>query len=300
MKRIALENTKTALIVAIICHCLLLMAVFMHIHFAPKHRLPHLVQTKQVEIVKAVTVDQHKVEAEISKLKHQQQRKRAQAQAKSRHLRQQAAAAKRQQQQAKAKLAKLKAEQKAITKRNNEKEKAAQAKLAAIKKQQAAAKQQAQKTLAKQKQEQAKLAKLKKQQAIEQHKIQEQAFKQQADKLLQQQLDQEQQQLASTRQQQLQTEIDKYTMLIKHAIEAKWIVPSSAQHNLSCVVMVRVAPGGMVMDVKLVQSSGNAAMDRLATTAVYKASPLPVPSDADLFATFRELQLTLHPEASVS
>ncbi|QLH41403.1 MAG: cell envelope integrity protein TolA [Coxiellaceae bacterium] len=46
----------------------------------------------------------------------------------------------------------------------------------------------------------------------------------------------------------------------------------------------------------MVRSSGNSALDNSAVSAVFKTSPLPVPTDAELFDKFRELRLTVRPE----
>lgn len=93
-----------------------------------------------------------------------------------------------------------------------------------------------------------------------------------------------------------QGEIDKYKTLIIQAISNKWIVPEDLEKGLETKLLVRLAPGGMVMDIKVIKSSGNEALDRSAETAVYKASPLPVPEDAGLFAKFRTINLTVRPE----
>lgn len=95
---------------------------------------------------------------------------------------------------------------------------------------------------------------------------------------------------------QSQGEIDKYKTLIIQAISNKWIVPEDLEKGLEAKLLVRLAPGGMVMDVKVIKSSGNEALDRSAETAVYKASPLPVPEDAALFGKFRTINLTVRPE----
>jgi colicin import membrane protein len=52
-----------------------------------------------------------------------------------------------------------------------------------------------------------------------------------------------------------------------------------------------------VLNIKLLRSSGDAALDYSARTAVLKSAPLPVPSDPQLFEQFRELRLTVRPES---
>lgn len=94
-------------------------------------------------------------------------------------------------------------------------------------------------------------------------------------------------------------EIDRYKGLIISAISHRWIVPENLKKGLECRLAVRMAPGGVVTQVKLVKSSGDAALDRSAESAVYKASPLPVPKGSTLFAAFREFNLVVRPEGMV-
>ena len=93
-----------------------------------------------------------------------------------------------------------------------------------------------------------------------------------------------------------QGEIDKYKAMILQAISQQWILPPDLKKDLMAKLMVKVAPGGMVVDVKIVQSSGNSALDRSAQTAVFKASPLPVPKEPIMFNDFRLIYLTVRPE----
>lgn len=94
-------------------------------------------------------------------------------------------------------------------------------------------------------------------------------------------------------------EIDKYKAQILAAISQEWIVPPNAADKF-CKFLIRLAPGGVVLEVKLLQSSGNEALDRSARAAVFKASPLPVPTENALFDAFRELNLTVHPKDSAT
>lgn len=89
---------------------------------------------------------------------------------------------------------------------------------------------------------------------------------------------------------------DKYRHLILQAIAQQWIIPPEINKHLETQLIVHLAPGGMVLEVIIVKSSGNAVLDRSAQTAVYKASPLPVPKNNGLFHTFRQINLTVRPE----
>ncbi|MCZ6914729.1 MAG: cell envelope integrity protein TolA, partial [Rickettsia endosymbiont of Ixodes persulcatus] len=88
---------------------------------------------------------------------------------------------------------------------------------------------------------------------------------------------------------------EKYRHLILQSIAQQWIIPPELNKHLEAKLVVRLAPGGMVLEVIVVKSSGNAILDRSAQTAVYKASPLPVPK-SNLFNTFRQINLTVRPE----
>jgi colicin import membrane protein len=89
---------------------------------------------------------------------------------------------------------------------------------------------------------------------------------------------------------------DKYKSMIIQAISEQWIVPQNLPKNISCVLNVRVAPGGVVLQVSVAKSSGNPVLDNSAIAAVNKASPLPVPTDSNLFDAFRTLKLTVKPD----
>lgn len=91
-------------------------------------------------------------------------------------------------------------------------------------------------------------------------------------------------------------EVDKYKALIVNAIGRHWILPDNANSSLSSQFRIRLAPDGAVLEVSLTRSSGDALLDRSAQTAIYKASPLPVPVDSETFALFRDISLTVRPE----
>ncbi len=90
--------------------------------------------------------------------------------------------------------------------------------------------------------------------------------------------------------------VDKYKALIVNAIGRNWILPENVDNTLSSQFRIRLAPNGMVLEVTLTRSSGDPLLDRSAQTAIYKASPLPVPSDAATFNMFRDISLTVRPE----
>ncbi len=143
-------------------------------------------------------------------------------------------------------------------------------------------------------------AKLAQQKAVEKQKqLEQEQIKAAEQKALQQQLAQEQQSLAAASAEsteQIKSELDKYKALIIQAISQNWIVPTDVNRELSCELLIQVGPGGAVLNVQIARSSGDPGLDNSARTAVYKASPLPVPEDPDLFEHFRQLRLTVKPQ----
>jgi colicin import membrane protein len=91
-------------------------------------------------------------------------------------------------------------------------------------------------------------------------------------------------------------EVNKYKALILQAISEHWIIPTQSDKRLFCELMIRVAPGGLVLDVQITKSSGDPALDSSARAAVLKSSPLPVPSEPAAFNAFRQFALKVKPE----
>jgi colicin import membrane protein len=121
-------------------------------------------------------------------------------------------------------------------------------------------------------------------------------LKQMAATSLQQDMLQEQKKMAGARSQKVRGEVDKYKALILQTISQNWIIPPSVNKNLFAELMIRVAPGGMVLDVQIIKSSGDEGLDNSARSAVFKASPLPVPKDSDAFEPFRQFVLKVRPK----
>jgi len=103
---------------------------------------------------------------------------------------------------------------------------------------------------------------------------------------LEQQMQQEQQRLATERKAQVLSEVDKYQALIRDKIYSNLIA------GVDAVVSIRLAPGGLVIDVSCQKGDRVACRDAL--VAVRKSEPLPVSADADVFAELRVIKLTLN------
>lgn len=120
---------------------------------------------------------------------------------------------------------------------------------------------------------------------------------QEAKELLRQQLAQEEQaRLAGERLKKLDSLRAQYIALITQKVQRNWLRPPSARAGMSCEVFVRLIPGGEVVEARVVKSSGDVMYDRSVETAVFKASPLPMPTDPGLMDQFHELRFVFKPE----
>lgn len=90
--------------------------------------------------------------------------------------------------------------------------------------------------------------------------------------------------------------VSKYKGLILEAISQNWLVPPGTNPKLSCQLFIELGNDGNVTNVRVIKSSGNSLLDRSAVAAVYKASPLPAPSDAAAYQSFKKFSLTVKPE----
>lgn len=88
--------------------------------------------------------------------------------------------------------------------------------------------------------------------------------------------------------------IQQYVARITSAIQREFNTVGMPP-GLSCILHIRMIPGGEVAEVRIVKSSGNGVFDTRAETAVQRASPLPVPEDSRVFGKMREIRLTFAP-----
>lgn len=66
----------------------------------------------------------------------------------------------------------------------------------------------------------------------------------------------------------LENDINKYSSLIINLIEAAWIKPKNIQNNLICDIKIKINPRGRIVDISLINSSGNIRFDNSALQAV--------------------------------
>jgi colicin import membrane protein len=285
------ENPRPVMY-AVLMHLMLLALLVFSLDWTPKISHPPGMKVP----IQAELVDQRQLDA-VTERKQAEQRKIEEAK------RQAALAEKRkveEQRQAEAE-AKQKAEQAAKQKAETERKR--QAELEAKKKAELEAKQKAEQATkqkaeaeAKQKSEQAAKqkadAEAKRKAEAEQKRKADEAQRREAEQALQSQLAAEQERMEAGR---VQGVVAEYIAYIQERIQRSWLRPPGSVAGLSCVVQVGLIPGGEVARVTIVRSSGDPIFDRSVETAVYKASPLPLPPDAALFKHFRDLRLIFKP-----
>jgi len=276
------KKYPTAVILSVIFHLALIGFFVFGVNLSEKK-----LETKPpVNIVKATTIDESKIKAEANKLKELERQKKLKEKKRLDDLKK-----------------KRLAEEKKITdlkkKQADEKKKLAQKKADEAAKQ---AKIKKQKTLeAKKKADAAKKKKLADAKKLKERLAREKAKKLEAAKVkaAQEQADREQalreQAAQEEEQMRAQAAVASYTDLIRQKVERNWIQPPGDISGLSCVVRVRLIPGGDVVDAQVIQSSGNSFFDRSVELATRKAAPLPLPNDPSLFNYFRTLEFYFRP-----
>lgn len=290
-----MNDYKIPFAVSAALHGLLFAVLFFEgIQARPLAQLP---QQDKVKIVKAVSVDQNKVLETVKQIKQERAEKERAEQEKIKRLERLAQKAVKRRSLEQKRLSNLKKNIEAQEKRHKANLKKRQQELATIK--------------AKQKHELARMEKIKKQAALDkkraedkekQRKIAAQKAKAKAvaDRKRKAKLAEQKRQQVALEATRVRNIINKYIALIQQDIGQHWIVPDKSKKRLSCRLQIRLGPGGMVVQVKLLRSSGDAILDRSAQAAVYKASPLPVPKEPDIFKQFRVINLTVRPESVLS
>lgn len=118
----------------------------------------------------------------------------------------------------------------------------------------------------------------------------------QAELTMRQQMLEDDLRIKGERARQAQGEVNKYKALIIQSISENWIIPTQSDRKLSSELLIRLSPGGTVLDVQVTHSSGDPALDSSARAAVLKSSPLPVPHNPEAFQAFKRFVLKVKPE----
>ena len=276
-----LANPK-AMALAILVHVVLFIILVVSLEWTS---VPTPSQPK-VDIVKAVTIDEKKIQAELNKIKKAEAKKEKQQKKAEKKTKELEAQRKREEKR----LAKLRKEREAEKKR----QKKLQEKRAAEEKRLAREREEKRKEVERLKAE--RLAEEKRiAEAEEKRKALEEKKRREAEAAaMREAIAKEQAALEQERQKRLSSLRGQYIADIQNAVERKWIKPPTARQGLSCQVAVRQIPGGEVIDVQVTKCIGDEVFRRSVETAVRRASPLPTPSDPGLFD--RNIVFTFKPK----
>ena len=89
----------------------------------------------------------------------------------------------------------------------------------------------------------------------------------------------------------------EYLARIRDQISSAWVYPPGVDPEQEVEVELSVVPTGEVVDIKILNGSGNQSLDRSVEQAIINASPLPVPEDIRIFeASFRQFRMKFRPE----
>jgi len=286
----AIRENPRAVMYAVLMHLMLLALLVFSLDWTPKVSHPpgikvpidaQLIDQRQLDAVEErkqaeqQRIEDAKRQAELAEQRKVEAQRKAELEAKQKA---EQAANKKVEAERKRK-AELEAKKKAELEAKQKAEQAAKQKAEAKKKAEAEAKKKAE-------------AEAKKKAAAEAKRKAEEAQRREAEQALQSQLAAEQAGIEAAR---VQGVVAEYIGYIQERIQRSWLRPPGSPAGLSCVVQVGLIPGGEVARVQIVRSSGDPVFDRSVESAVYKASPLPLPPDAALFKHFRDLRLIFKP-----
>lgn len=284
---------------------------------------PEPVQQVSAPAVKAVMVDQQKVANQVEKIKQEKREAERREQERQAELERKAQEAKQAREREQAQLKKLEQERKlqeietqkaneaakvAQVKQQQEKEKAQKAEADRKLKEQErkVAEEAAQKAAEKRKAEEAAAAKAeterKQKEEAERKKKEEAERKRKADAEAKARAQQEQEMadalaaeqaaLSQTMNKQMQSEVGKYTAMIKSTIQRNLVVDESMRGK-SCKVSVRLANDGFVISSQT--DGGDANVCRATKAAILKAGKLPVSPDPAVYNLMKEINLIVEP-----
>ena len=91
-----------------------------------------------------------------------------------------------------------------------------------------------------------------------------------------------------------QQEIDRYIAMMQKAVQQRWKVPAGVESDTpDPLVEMVLNRNGSVASVRIVESSGNAALDQTLISAIYAAAPFQIPTQQ--FEVFRTNQIRFRP-----
>lgn len=262
-----------------------------------KNAGPKVIQPEQAQerVIQAVAVDQQEVMAAVNQLKKEREQKALNEANRQKALAMQAEAARQKRLQEQQKIERLKKEAEALALAQKKKLEEEKKRMEELAKQQAL--RQKELKILEEKQEEIKKQKILEEQNLATIRAQHEA-EAKARELAEKKKQEEAARAAeeAAKRVKIAGVVDRYKALIINAISQQWILPDHVDRHLSSQFRIRLAPNGTVLEVTLTRSSGDPILDRSAQSAIYKASPLPVPSDPEMFDVFRDISLTVRPE----
>jgi colicin import membrane protein len=284
----AVRENPRAVVYAVLMHLVLLVLLVFSLDWTPKITRPPGIKVP----IEAELVDQRKLQAlEEKKLAEQRRLEEAEkqrvAEAERKRKAEAEAKAKAEAEQKRKTEAAAKAKAEAEQKRKAE----AAAKLKAEQKRKAEAE-----AKAKAEAEQKRKAEAKaKAEAEKKRKAEAEAKAKAAEEQRRREAELQKQIAAEQEEARARSALSEYIPYIQDKVQRNWLRPPGSAAGLSCLIKVRLIPGGDVVSATVVRSSGDPMFDRSVETAVLKASPLPLPTDATLFNHFREINFNFDP-----
>ena len=270
-----------SVVVAVSFHCVLLGFLL----YLQTNRTPEALELIQPTVIKALLIEENPQVVNQQNVERQRL-ERIEQQRVTREREQRQAAEAEAQRQAEAEAARVREAQ-----QQREREQAALIERQELERQQA--------ERLKREQEQRDNAERQRQREVaEAERVRQQQQQQQQDQARQQQADAQQAAQAEAARTEFEL-VQSATALIQQVVQENWSRPPSARNGMRAILQIRMLPTGELVDATITQSSGDAAFDRSAETAVFRAAPfrelasLPI----TIFnANFRTLSLIFEPE----
>ena len=296
-----------ALWLSIALHVFLVVGLFIG-DFSSEPKPMPTPASQSAEPIQAVVIDKAKFEQAINKIKKQKSDSRAEEKKRVADIERRANDAKKRRAKEEARIKKLEKQRKQKEQEKIKADKAAKtsnakaAKAEKIRKQKEQEKQKAEKAAAtarsKRLKEEAATKKAEdlRKKKIADQKRQEKEAKEQAklDAILAEQMAAEMATRNKARQQQVMSEIQRYSALITQSITRNMIQDRSTMAAKSCRLTISLAPSGNVQFVS--EGKGDKVVCDAAKTAIYKAGTLPVSKDPEIFKEMRKIAVTVVPE----
>jgi len=278
------KNRTIAYVAAGLVHALIIAALL--VNFTSDPEPIDAAFAEKVDVVKATTVDESEIKRQQDKLKQEDREKQRKKELERKRLEQ----LKKDTAQEQKKIEDLKKKQKLEQDRAVELEN--QRKAIALKKQQEEEKRRLEKI---EQQRKDKLAADKRERERLEREELERIKREEQELLAQQQMNQllaqEEAFLAEQRaKERATTLLAKYTALITEKVKRYRTISPDFERWRTTTMNVKLSSSGAVQSVRIVKSSGSDRYDRSVETAIYQASPLPIPAAADDPGVNREFQ----------